>query len=308
MMEVKSFFMANKTSQKQLAANRRNALQSTGPRTAAGKSVSRLNAAKHGALARQVVARGRFQKESIDDFKTLCQEYHQSLAPEGPLEEMLVGQIVTVVWRLRRVRIAEAGEIAMNADAHWWSERQTPWEQGNGSKWNPLSTCMTDFRRTARGIGIIIDSLEELRDTTEKAGEVSDQKLKEYIRGYADPPNEIVSQLVKFNAQMKSDSGTLPAGELRTRRVKEMLAYLDEQIMEYEDLMLTRQKGEDAEDATRRAAAMLPDEEVVEKLVRYESALQRQLYRAMNQLERLQRRRLGETVPAPIALDISARA
>ena len=52
---------------------------------------------------------------------------------------------------------------------------------------------------------------------------------------------------------------------------------------------------------------MLPDEEVVEKFVRYESALQRQLYRAMNQLERLQRRRRGEAVPPPIVMDVSVR-
>ena len=31
-------------------------------------------------------------------------------------------------------------------------------------------------------------------------------------------------------------------------------------------------------------------------------------YRAMNQLERLQRRRLGENIPAPLAMDIFAKA
>jgi hypothetical protein len=305
---VKRFFMKKMVSQKQLEANRRNALRSTGPKTAAGKSVSRINAAKHGMLARQVVVHGRFHQESADEFKTICREYHQSLAPAGPLEEMLVGQIVTVVWRLRRVRIAETGEIAMNTDARWWSSRKTPWEQGNGSKWNPLSTSMSDFRRTAGGIGIVIEALEELRDAVEKVGEVSDQKLNECKREYAESPNKIVSQLIKLRAQMRSNPERLTADELRARHVKEVLAYLDEQIAEHEDLMLTRQEQEDAEDATRRAAAMLPNDQVVEKFVRYESALHRQLYRAMNQLERLQRRRLGENVPPPVVMDVSLRA
>jgi hypothetical protein len=52
---------------------------------------------------------------------------------------------------------------------------------------------------------------------------------------------------------------------------------------------------------------MLPSAEVMDNIVRYESALHRQLYRAINQLERLQRRRLGDNVPAPIVMDVSTR-
>lgn len=40
---------------KQIAANRRNAKKSTGPRTPAGKSNVRLNALKHGLTAQSVV-------------------------------------------------------------------------------------------------------------------------------------------------------------------------------------------------------------------------------------------------------------
>ena len=40
---------------RQLEANRRNALRSTGPRTAAGKAVVRDNALKHGFLSRHLI-------------------------------------------------------------------------------------------------------------------------------------------------------------------------------------------------------------------------------------------------------------
>jgi len=295
-------------SEKQVAANRRNAQRSTGPRTDTGKSVSRLNAAKHGLLARQVVACGSLHHESVDDFKKLSREYHESLLPVGPLEEMLVGQIVTVVWRSRRARTAEAGEIAMSVDANWWSSRQTPWERGNGSKWSPLSTCMRDFRRTARGIALIIEALEELRDAVQQTGEVSEAKLKEFKPDYASSPNDIVSQLLEFRARLKSNPQNLVLDQLRKLHKREVRKYLAGQIAEFQNQMLARQEQEAAEDKTRRAAAMLPDEEVVEKFVRYESALQRQLYRAMNQLERLQRRRRGEAVPPPIVMDVSVRS
>ena len=42
----------NQVSAKKLAANRRNAQKSTGPRTAEGKAISRLNALKHGIFQR----------------------------------------------------------------------------------------------------------------------------------------------------------------------------------------------------------------------------------------------------------------
>ncbi|HPB75711.1 MAG TPA: hypothetical protein PLY96_10720, partial [Chromatiaceae bacterium] len=47
--------LSPKPSNRQLEANRRNALRSTGPRTAAGKAVARDNARKHGFLSRHLI-------------------------------------------------------------------------------------------------------------------------------------------------------------------------------------------------------------------------------------------------------------
>jgi len=52
-------------------------------------------------------------------------------------------------------------------------------------------------------------------------------------------------------------------------------------------------------DAHVRSLA-LPDERAGDKILRYETHLDRQLYRAKDQLERLQRRRKGENVPPPL--------
>jgi len=52
----------------------------------------------------------------------------------------------------------------------------------------------------------------------------------------------------------------------------------------------------------------LPAADVIDKLIRYESHLDRQLYRAMDQLERLQRQRRGENVPPPAVVDVSVHA
>ena len=62
------------------------------------------------------------------------------------------------------------------------------------------------------------------------------------------------------------------------------------------------------EEEARQAAAVLPSAETLEKILRYETKLERQLFRAMNQLERLQRMRQGEAIPAPLTMEISERA
>lgn len=46
------------TSQKQLEANRQNALRSTGPRTADGRAAVSQNAVRHGLRAQRVVIEG----------------------------------------------------------------------------------------------------------------------------------------------------------------------------------------------------------------------------------------------------------
>jgi CRISPR/Cas system-associated endonuclease Cas1 len=85
------------------------------------------------------------------------------------------------------------------------------------------------------------------------------------------------------------------------------LKYLNGKMRDMEFLLGWRREREDTEEQSRQSAAVLPSEEVLDKILRYEAALERQLYRAMIQLERLQRRRLGESVPPPLTMEVSER-
>ena len=51
----------------------------------------------------------------------------------------------------------------------------------------------------------------------------------------------------------------------------------------------------------------LPPKQSVDKLLRYETTIERQLYRAVDQLERLQRVRVGEIVPPPINVQFNGQ-
>jgi len=89
---------------KQIAANRRNALRSTGPRTAAGRFASSRNALRHGLTARRAVV----CDEDAHHFQRFRAEMRTALAPRGAREELLAETAVEAAWRLRRAARAEA--------------------------------------------------------------------------------------------------------------------------------------------------------------------------------------------------------
>jgi hypothetical protein len=95
------------TTDKQALANRRNAGKSTGPVTVSGKAVSAQNALKHGVLAQAqvLVSMG----EDAKTLEGLRERLLEDLQPEGELEELLADRVVALVWRLRRLHLAEVG-------------------------------------------------------------------------------------------------------------------------------------------------------------------------------------------------------
>jgi hypothetical protein len=92
-------------SDKQIRANRRNARNSTGPKTQEGKAAVSLNALNHGLLSRQIL----LPNEDEASLMQLSEHLHSQLQPVGELESLLVERIVAAAWRLRRVLAVEAG-------------------------------------------------------------------------------------------------------------------------------------------------------------------------------------------------------
>jgi hypothetical protein len=86
------------TSQKQLAANRRNARRSTGPRTAQGKEKSRLNSLRHGFSSAKAVV---FTEEMDDLYRSLWEDFDPDAAILAAARAAVVAD-----FELRRVRLA----------------------------------------------------------------------------------------------------------------------------------------------------------------------------------------------------------
>ncbi len=84
--------------QAQILANRRNAAKSTGPKTPEGKAAVAENATKHGLFSRYDVV----ISENQVDFDGFRDDMLAELAPEGTIETVLAGRIVSLTWRLKR--------------------------------------------------------------------------------------------------------------------------------------------------------------------------------------------------------------
>ena len=86
------------SSLKQIAANRRNALKSTGPITLQGKRRSRRNALRHGLTSETVIA----VLEDAEDYHAFEAAVIADYDAETAVERELVLRLASVLWRLRR--------------------------------------------------------------------------------------------------------------------------------------------------------------------------------------------------------------
>jgi hypothetical protein len=93
------------TSERRAAASRRNGARSKGPRSAAGKARSAMNALKHGFRARTPTL---LPDEDEATFAAFAEAVAGELQPAGALQTDLVARIAIAAWRARRADRLEA--------------------------------------------------------------------------------------------------------------------------------------------------------------------------------------------------------
>jgi hypothetical protein len=99
------------TSVRQIEANRRNALKSTGPKTEAGKQASRCSAVRHGLTAETVIG----ALEDAEDYKAFEAAIIADYDAQSAVERELVLRLASLLWRLRRAMTMEAGLFEIQA-------------------------------------------------------------------------------------------------------------------------------------------------------------------------------------------------
>ena len=213
------------TSDKQLRANRRNALKSTGPKTREGKAAASQNALKHGLLSEAVLLPG----EDAAALEDLSERLQAELRPVGELEWLLVERVVAATWRLRHLGRVEAGIFA----------------------WELYGELAERAQREARSY-----ELPSMGEFLAQAGtEIADEEKHK----------ESLSKAQQTRAGQEAETATLGRTFVR-----------------------------DANGAN-----------AFSKLSRYETTIERALYKALHELQRLQAARgAGSASPPPIAVDV----
>jgi hypothetical protein len=319
------------TSQKKIEANRRNAQRSTGPKTAMGKRAVSRNALKHGLLAREVVITGGDGKENDEDFETLVNGLWAHYEPVGIVEEMLVEKVATCWWRLARVLRAETGEIRKRLDSvgqdYSLNERN---KFSLNSLWldlyragilysatneadKKISTeermlnihkLQSNQRESTLGAASLYLVLTDIRrDLTEK-GEISESTLDwlKFTNAVCDYP--LVAACVSLEGERSNEE----CGDKRDRKaIKAVLELIDHRLRMLEGTLKQSVGNLISGALAERQIRTLPSADAADRILRYESHLERQLDRAIDQLERLQRRRGGESVPPPLNVNLARR-
>lgn len=97
---------------RQIEANRRNALLSSGPKTEVGKKRSRCNAVRHGLTAETVVD----VLEDSEDYKAFELSVTADFDVQTAVERELVLRLASLLWRLRRATAIETGLLQIQSE------------------------------------------------------------------------------------------------------------------------------------------------------------------------------------------------
>ena len=105
---------ANGAPDARAAANRANSLRSTGPRTAAGKQRSKLNAIRHGLTGQTIV----LPTEDLAAYQRHAQAFIDEYQPKGATETQLVQTLTDLAWRINRAAAAETNLLTLALTEH----------------------------------------------------------------------------------------------------------------------------------------------------------------------------------------------
>src|SRR5271168_3286079 len=281
----------------QIAANLANAQKSTGPKTDAGRNASKMNAVKHGIFSSEVLVRGRHFKENPEEFAALHQRLGEDYLPVGVAEEMLVDQLATTFWRLRRLQQAEAGEIAISVDRHLDGLKPADHNLLR-RQWKNAGNIEIAMMLSLEGNYLMQSQLNAVRKDVVEKGELNSQAIA--LVHLDDEPYGLAIRLQELLAEIQKNPWKLNADALRVSQKEQVLDFLDKELVLIGERIEIFKEREKAADEAQKAAAMVPSREVMDRLGPYETRLRRQFNTALRELERLQRdRRHRDDSPFP---------
>ena len=308
-------------SERKLAANRRNAKQSTGPKTPEGKAAVRYNALKHGLCAQVAVISSGEGAEDADEFRRLLEGLVEDFQPVGVSEHLLVERIAICHWRLGRAVRYETAEIRRSYGVPAASGETPAGPDATSS--GLMSALMIGGRhspggaavhieRSSSGIERLLKIVEDALFTVEALGHLTEPDRERLLDAYGCDEGSVgrtcfaCSRLITDRDEIAKEDPERLTTAPGPEDCKGLLRFtLDEERRRLKSLRRKVVKREAAQRELDQACLTLPPEQATNRLLRYETAIERQLYKAMAELDRLQRRRRDAAPPPSTDLDPS---
>jgi hypothetical protein len=137
-------------------ANQANALQSTGPRTAAGKQRSSQNALTHGLTSRSPV----LATEDPAAYQLHSRQFFDEYQPATPTETQLTQELADTAWRINRIPALEAALLDRAANP---PTEQARIEFDIVDAHRALATLGLHCQRLSRQFQKTVDQLREIQ-------------------------------------------------------------------------------------------------------------------------------------------------
>jgi hypothetical protein len=251
------------------------------PAEAGGTEITRFNALRHGVLSRYTV----LPWENADEYRALLEALVAEHGPQGPTEEHLVEEIAGIMWRKRRLRLAEAAAHRRGLDGTLASYRET------------VKVALVHLDTTGqseRVVDAIRASAEDTRDdlTDMEADETMTRHALELLRSKRNDAYEAALAALSEDTQawwadmLARDPDEIEEGEEpATADVEGLRSFIEGEVLPW----FENRKKELANRPLIRELAFGEslDADKLERLGRYEVHLDRKLERMLAMLLRL---------------------
>jgi hypothetical protein len=297
---------------KLLAAARRNARRSTGPRSPAAKQNSKLNALKHGAYVSFENQRQAMQAlgEDPEQFQALIEELRSAFAPADALEERQVEDLAWLYWRRERLerslsglrrralqdieerqhrRRQEMAGVTFDASRGELLDWELPWSNDRGVRLRLTLSILGVIREEVKQ-GVYRRRQEAVLESAYRGAitwrsQMIHALLYRFVKA-AELPQELANDPHYVEDLKALGEWREPPGEAERQ---ELLGLLGEEMASVEEELAYEKKEEEERVAIEREACLAPQGETWNVLVRQEGALDRSIDRKVKILLQLRR-------------------
>lgn len=282
------------TSKKQMAANRKNAKRSTGPRTSAGKARSAMNSTRHGL-------RGKFrliEGEDPEELSKFAEGIRADWKPQGAFEEYSADRFIKDAWLVDRIDNVVAALLVNNESFDDL----------------PADDLLTALERLHR-LGLqIFDRMPQIEKHLYDQEASNDRNTQATARNKSDAGSTWDTKSAFAAGLSKAGLDLAEASLVLDRNFRDRLVRMDRGTNRPQSTQTPaegdRAEGERGAPSTEEAInaiarAFSCKRTAIALLLRYRRTIERSRDNSLRELQRFQAARQGQVVPAPEVVDVN---